>query len=30
MRTAPDQPSNERTSRPVPTTGLAPTTPSRP
>ena len=27
MRTAPDQPSNERTSRPVPTTGVAPTTP---
>ncbi|MEU6356577.1 hypothetical protein ABZ896_45945 [Streptomyces sp. NPDC047072] len=27
MRTAPDQPSNERTSRPVPTTGVARTTP---
>ncbi|WP_328778647.1 hypothetical protein OIE52_45850 [Streptomyces canus] len=27
MRTAPDQPSNERTSRPVPPTGVAPTTP---
>jgi len=27
MRTAPDQPSNERTSRPVPPTGVARTTP---
>ncbi|WP_405674369.1 hypothetical protein [Streptomyces canus] len=27
MRTAPDQPSNERTSRPVPPKGVAPTTP---